>query len=171
MIDARLLPRCERGGSLVEFALAMPVLLTVILAIFEVMRMLTINAALESGVRAASRYGITGALPASGSREEEIIRMIEASSLGMANRSNTRITTSVFDSYEAIPAMDQYFDKNGKPKAGRQGVGSASEIVVYTAIYQSAHWLPGVASLFGGDGIIRLRASTAVRNEPYEGRS
>ena len=171
MSAARSLPRGERGASVVEVALAVAVLITVILAIFEVMRMLTINAAIESGVRAASRYGITGALPASGSREEEIIRMIEARSLGMANRSNTRITTSVFDSYEAIPAMAEFFDKNGKPKAGRAGAGGANEIVVYTATYQAPHWLPGVASLFGGDGIVRLRASTAVRNEPYEGRT
>ena len=165
------LQQCERGGGLVEFALALPVLITVVLGIFEVVRTLTIDAALESGVRAASRYGITGALPASGSREEEIIRMIEARSLGLANRANTRITTSVFDSYAAIPSMDQFFDKEGKPKAGRDGPGNANEIVVYTATYEAPHWLTGVAYLFGGDGIVRLRASTAVRNEPYEGRS
>ncbi|HEY0835074.1 MAG TPA: TadE family protein [Azospirillum sp.] len=151
--------RCDRGAGVVEFALAVPVLLLAMLAVIEGMMTLFVGAALESGVRGAARYGSTGHVPAGSSRAAEIVESVRRRTLGLANATNTTVTTRVYRDFAALQA--------GGP--GTPGPGNANEVVVYTASFTAPVWTP-IAALTSTGSIRRLRlsATTVVRNEPYD---
>lgn len=148
---------CERGASIVEFALAVPVLLLAMLAVIEGMLTLFVSAALESGVRGAARYGITGHVPAGTSRTAEIVETIRRRTLGLANATNTTVSMRVYKDFAALRAGG----------AGASGPGAAGDVVVYTASFTAPVWTP-IAAFTGDHGRLRLNATTVVRNEPYD---
>lgn len=149
---------CERGASVVEFALAAPVMLLAMLAVIEGALTLFVGAALESGVRSAARYGMTGHVPAGTSRTAEIVESIRRRTLGLANATNTTVGLRVYKDFAALQAGG----------AGSAGPGNAGEVVVYTASFTAPVWTP-VAAFTGNGGRLRLSATTVVRNEPYDG--
>ncbi|HYD66416.1 TadE family protein [Azospirillum sp.] len=148
---------CERGASIVEFALAAPVMLLAMLAVIEGTLTLFVSAALEGGVRSASRYGMTGHVPAGTSRTAEIVESIRRRTLGLANGTNTTVSMRVYKDFAALKAGG----------AGSAGPGNAGEVVVYTASFTAPVWTPVAAFMHGG-GPLRLSATTVVRNEPYD---
>lgn len=180
----RSLARCTRGGTIVEFAVALPLLLLAVMAVIEAAGLLFVDAALESGVRAASRYGTTGHAVAGMTREERIVDLIARRSLGLANAGNTTVTTRVYDRFADFNADEPFTDTdgdglrgpgeayqdrngNGRWDGGVPGPGGANAIVVYTATVEMPFLTP-FSDLLGRDGRVRLSATTAVRNEPYD---
>ena len=73
------LRRCESGVSVVEFALAMPIVIGLLLLLFEIGFVLTGGIFLDAGARSASRFGITGAIPSGQTREERVREIITRS--------------------------------------------------------------------------------------------
>ncbi|WP_445599062.1 TadE/TadG family type IV pilus assembly protein [Azospirillum sp. A39] len=180
----RPLAACDRGGTVVEFALALPVLLVAVAAVIELSGILFVDAALESGIRAASRHGSTGHERAGMTRSEAIVATVSQRSLGLANAGNMTVTTRVYDRFAAMntdePFSDvndnglhdpgePYEDRNGNGRydGGVPGPGGANAIVVYTARVD-LRFLTPLSDLLGRAGTVRLTATTAVRNEPYD---
>lgn len=176
----------DAGAAAVEFAIVFPVAVLFVLVIVEVMMMLWVDAAMESAVRRASRFGMTGYAPGGLSREERIMRIIEDRTMGFVNRSTATITTRIYDSFEDIgvsepyedvaPANgrydtgESYMDINGNGAwdrdLGRPGVGGPGEIVVYTATYRLPFFTP-LQAFIGGENSTLLQASAVIRNEPF----
>lgn len=180
---------CRRGNSIVEFALAAPVLLLALTGIIEVSMVMFVNVLAEGGLREASRYGITGQEPAGVTREQEVVDIVEQHTHGLIQVSADNVTFKVYDSFDHIGQEEPYDDANHNGQyddgetlledwngngvwdadSGVDGIGESGDIVVYTITYQWAFLTPLFRVFGGDDGALDLTASIAVRNEPYDG--
>lgn len=184
---ARRLERCRRGGTTLEFALAAPVIATLLLGVIEVAMILFVDVLLEGGVRDASRYGVTGQVPDGRTREERIVEIVAHHTMGLLDISADQVEVLTYPSFAAIgtgeaftdsaPGNGQYdpgeafTDGNGNGvrdgDVGVAGSGGSDDVVLYRV---RADWhvlTPLFAELIGDHGRLTLQASVAVRNEPF----
>ncbi|MCP4329722.1 MAG: pilus assembly protein [Alphaproteobacteria bacterium] len=182
----RAIARCGRGHALVEFGLVAPALFLAMIGIMEISLILFVTVLMEGGLRQASRFGITGYLPEGTTREEMVIDTVAEAAGGLITIDDAHLTTYVYPSFDDIgkpePFEDDddngiqngeesYIDINGNGQwdadMGAAGLGGPGSIVLYTI---NAEWefMTPLFGLFAGEnGKIPLRASLAVRNEPY----
>jgi len=176
-----------RGVAAVEFAIMAPVLILVVAGTMEVSMVLAVSSLLEGGLRDAARYGITGFVPSGTTREEQIKAIIGDATIGLVDMSNANIQTLIYPSFGDIGQPEPYDDQNSNgaydvgepytdinsngqwdPDMGAAGLGGPGEIVLYKITYDLALMTPLLGNIMGGsDGKVTLRASIAVRNEPY----
>lgn len=182
---ARLL-RSDGGNSATEMAVTLPVLLLLLMVIIEAMSTVWINSAMESGLRAASRLGLTGWAPEGKDRRQAILDILDRRTLGLVNARTATVETKVYGDFQQI-GMPEPFDDTGSVNGiwdpgedfvdvngngtwdadmGRDGLGGPGEVVVYTVSYRSPFLTP-LQRWIGGDGWTLLRASAVVRNEPW----
>jgi Flp pilus assembly protein TadG len=184
---ARRLLRAREGIAALEFALAFPIVLTAVMGVVEISMILFVSSLLEGGLRDASRFGITGAVPANGgSREQAIIDMVNDRALGFVTVTPADVTMKVYKCLSDVGKAetltkdvngngkwdpgDTYLDENGNGKwdsdKAKSGAGGAGEVVLYKV---QANWelmTPLLAPLFTR-GVMPLVATIAVRNEPW----
>jgi hypothetical protein len=183
----RALRSCSRGGALVEFAFAAPALLIVIAGIIDLAMVMFVGSLIEGGVRDASRFGITGHLPGGVTREQHILDLIEHNTIGLVDVSSADISYKVYPSFGDVGQPEPYTDDNPANGAydpgesfvdingngqwdadmGAAGLGGPGEIVLYTVKVDWSLLTPLMAPLMGENGVMKLAASVAVRNEPY----
>ena len=140
---------------------------------------------LEGNIREAARYGASGSLIAGKTRKEAVIEKIAESTMGLVAVNESNVTMLVYNSFTDVgksepytddsPANGQYdmgeiyTDANGNGQwdmdLGVPGLGDACDIVVYRVNAEWPLMLGLIASATGAK--IRITASTAVRNEPY----
>lgn len=176
-----------RGVSAVEFAIMAPVLILTVTGIMEVSMVLAVSSLLEGGLRDAARYGITGFVPGGTTREDQIKAIIGEATIGLVDMNNANIQTLVYPSFGDIGQPEPYDDQNTNgvydigepytdinsngqwdPDMGAAGLGGPGEIVLYKITYDLGLMTPLLGPIMGGpDGKVTLRASIAVRNEPY----
>lgn len=184
---ARRLAGARDGSASMEFALALPILLLILLGMFEVSMILFINTSVEGGLREAARYGITGQTPASGTREDQIIAILDRYTLGMVDLDSAQISFRTYKSFNDVEQPEPWIDEppfngvydpgetfddlNGDGKwsedRGIAGVGNAGDVVLYDIRYDWALLTPFLSGLLGDSGVMHMRASIVVRNEPY----
>ena len=184
----RRLARCRDGATALEFAFALPVVLLLLLGMFEVSMIMFVNTSVEGGLREAARYGITGQTPETGTREEAILGVLDRYTFGFVDLDAADITFTTYDSFTDVeqpePWTDEaplngvydegeaYDDLNGDGEwsedRGTAGIGASGEVVLYKIAYDWELMTPYLAPLFGDDGVLRMTASIAVRNEPYD---
>ena len=176
----------ERGGAAVEFAFAAPVLILLVVGIIEIAMVLFINTMLEGAVREAARYGITGYTVAGQTREQTIRQIVQDRTLGLIDMANLKIDYIVYPSFGDIGKPEQFTDSNHNGKydtgesfvdtngngkwdsdMGAAGAGNAGDVVVYRLSYDWPLLTGLLNDLIGTNGKMSLRASVAVRNEPY----
>lgn len=178
----------DRSGTpAIEFALAFPVIFGLTMGIVEIGHITFANATLEGAVREASRRGVTGFVPDNTSREDHVrSRIVEMMDI-FALEGDIAVDTQVYDSFSDIGKPEPFSDDNDNgtydegecftdinqngnwdPDMGMAGLGGAGAIVVYSAnvnlrlLTPVFRWMTDAES-----GTIRLEASTAVRNEPF----
>jgi hypothetical protein len=164
-----------------------PVLILTITGIMEVSMVLGVSSLMEGGLRDAARFGITGYTPPGVTREEQIKNIIGKATVGLIDMDNADIQTLVYPSFGDIGQPEPWDDQNSNgtydvgepftdinengqwdPDMGAAGLGGPGEIVLYKITYDLALMTPLLAPIMGGaDGKVTLRASIAVRNEPY----
>lgn len=176
----------QRGTAALEFALIGPVFLFLILGIFEFTLFMMTQTVLESGVREASRYGITGRELAGSSRSDQIRQIIVDHAGGLISADEIGLETLTYEEFGGIGQPEAFTDENANgvyddgepfqdangngqwdPDRGSPGVGNAGDIVVYKVSYE---WAPVVAlfrHIFPGGGVVDMEATVAVRNEPW----
>jgi Flp pilus assembly protein TadG len=179
--------RDRRGATAMEFGLAAPVIFLFVAGILEVGLYIFGLTLLEASVRESSRYGITGASPSGVSREQAIRNIVGARTIGLIDMDRLVITTMVYSSFTQIgqaepftdtapfngvyDAGEPFTDVNGNgrwdPDMGSAGVGGPGDVVVYTLTYPWPLLTGLLNDLIGESGFLTLRASIAVRNEPY----
>lgn len=153
----------RRGGYAIEFAVALPVLLLVMLAGLEFGSQQMTASLLDSAAREAARFGaIGGGVPPGmeadppASREEAIRRIVLRRGAGWLRTDNLDpISITAYGDHGSI----------GSP-AGSAGAGLGGQVVVYELVYR-ARVNPVLAPLLGRDAIVH-RTRTVVRNEPFD---
>jgi hypothetical protein len=179
------LARGEAGTSTIEFALSASMLALLLVGIIEVALILFVSAALEGGLRDASRFGITGFTSDTESREQQIVDIVNSRMVGLVRISAANIVTKVYKRFSDIGQPEPFQDLNGNgiydvgepftdvngngvwdSDMAASGAGGPGDVVVYDV---TVHWHP-LSPLFlpfvDSDGTITLSAGTAVRNEP-----
>lgn len=183
--------RAQSGAAVIEFALALPPLILLIIGMFEVAVVMFVSTSVENGLREASRYGITGSPPTTGTRQDQILAIIEANTFGMLDPDTTTITFMKYASFQDVgqpePFVDtpapsplhngkydlgeNYTDVNGNGKwdedRGIVGVGNSGEVVRYKVDYEWRLMTPLLSDMLGDSGVFHMTASVVVRNEPY----
>jgi Flp pilus assembly protein TadG len=177
------LKNCEKAAAALEFALSIPVIISAIIGMMEIVGVMAATTMMEGGLREAARYGITGAGASTADRQAKIIQIVSNHSQGMLVPANLSVTEKVYPSFAMIgdelytdtnhnghyDPGEPFTDRNGNGQwdadNGTPGVGNANDIVVYRVTY---HWtyLTGFMNHVLGE-YTDLKASITVRNEPY----
>ncbi len=192
MIDAlrhRLgrLRRRTDGSTVLEFAFVAPVLILLLFGTMEVGMIFFADSLLEGGLREASRFGLTGAPPPSGTREDYIVQVVNQNGAGVVEIDASNITTLVYPNFTSVGEPEPYTDTNGNgshdsgepftdincntvwdPDMGKSGLGHGGEVVLYTVSYELQLMTGLLAPMMGKDGKFPLAASVVVRNEPFD---
>lgn len=181
----RLAASCD-GATALEFAFAFPVLIMLVVGMIEVAMIMFVSVSVEGGLREAARYGITGQEPATGTREEQILAIIERHTYGLVTVGAENVAMKSYDSFDDVGQPEPWTDINvdgeytvGEPyddlncnlqwdaDRGTAGVGEAEDVVLYTVDYDWGLMTPVVGHLVGDGGTLHMSASIVVRNEPY----
>ncbi|MCP5373246.1 MAG: pilus assembly protein [Hyphomicrobiales bacterium] len=188
----RFLRRFRRntdGSPMIEFAFAAPALFLIVAGTMELGVAMFTNILMESSLRDAARWGITGQEPESGTRLSRIIEMIDQHTLGLVDMSEANLQILTYPGFDEVGRGEEFVDGNGNGSydvgetftdsngnggwdsdMGVAGAGASGEVVVYRITYKWPLLTPLVGKLIGdADGKFGLRASVAVRNEPWDG--
>ena len=182
------LKACQAGTAALEFALAIPIVLTLIVGVIEFALLNFKTALLEGGLRETSRYGITGLNASDGSRVDRIVEIVNEHAAGLFTISASDIETLVYQDFSDIGEPEPYTDSNGNGEfdigepytdvncngkwdadQGAVGIGAGDEVVLYTIRHQHNTVTGFIDYLIAADGTVYLQASVAVRNEPFPG--
>ncbi len=180
--------RSEDGSTALEFAFAAPVIATVIIAAMEFGAVMMTSTLMESSLREAARFGITGEQPAGQSRLERIIDIISERTLGLVDMTQANVQVLIYPSFSDIGRGEDYVDGNANGNydvgetftdengngvwdadVGVAGSGASGDIVVYRLSYDWPVMTPLASKFIGTDGALPLNASIVVRNEPWDG--
>ena len=187
---ANLIPRLlreRRGSTLIEFAFAAPVVASVVIATMELGMVMFTSTLMESGLRDAARFGITGQVIDGSTRLEHIISIIDERTLGLVDMDDADIQVFSYPVFGdvgrgedfvdgnangAFDPGETFTDENGNgawdSDLGVAGAGESGEVVVYRIYYNWSIMTPFAASFVGQGGLFTIEASIAVRNEPWE---
>lgn len=192
MIDALryALGRLRRGtdgSTVLEFAFVAPILILLLFGGMEVGMIFFADSLLEGGLREAARFGLTGAPPPSGTREDHIVKVINDNGAGVVKITASNVKTLVYPNFTSIGEPEPYTDTNGNgshdfgepytdincnsqwdPDQGKAGLGHGGEVVQYTVNYDLPLLTGLLAPLLGKDGKFPLAAMVVVRNEPFD---
>lgn len=154
--------RHDAGNSGLELALLGPLLVTVLLMVFEVGYQCAVAAALDYGAQRAARIGITGASTANGpvasngQRQTAIRNAVLNFAGGLLQDPQFTLTQSSFGSFAAASA-------NLGPSSGP---GAAGQVVRYDLTYvQPLLTGPFAASLFGRTEFVHSTTLTVVNEQ------
>lgn len=176
------------GSAALEFAYAFPIIAMVVVGLLELMMIMFVSALMEGGLRDASRFAITGAMPAGVSREQAIVDIVNDRTLGLLDLTTDDVSLRVYEAFTQVGMPepltfdangngsfdpgDTYSDVNGNGQwdadMAAAGAGGSGDVVVYNLAVDWPLLTPMLAPFIGQNGLIRLGASIAVRNEPYD---
>lgn len=175
----------DGGQAFLEFAFLAPIFIAILAAIMEFSAIMFVQAMLEGSAREASRYGITGFASGGVSRADQIEAIVEHHTHGIIDMDQLEMETLVYENFADIGQPEPFTDENGNgvwdndepftdvngngtwdPDMGAAGMGGPGDVVVYRMSYDWAIIIPLFEPIFGEH--VRLSASIAVRNEPFE---
>lgn len=190
----RRLVRCRKGGTAIEFAVVAGLLFTLLFGIVEFSMYSLASVLMEGSMREASRFGITGFTPSGVSREDRIVELVEANTMGLVDTdaASFKLDVLVYPSFQCIgkpePWTDEPPDGNGNGQydvgepyndingngqwdedVGLSGAGGPGDVVLYSVSYEWPFWTYLATLLGGEDGSLPIRATMAVLNEPSTG--
>ncbi|WP_333571891.1 TadE/TadG family type IV pilus assembly protein [Sphingomonas sp.] len=174
----RLFPD-ERGATLVEFAILLPVLLALLMGLMDLCYQAYVQAVLEGAVQKAARDSTIEAADIStiDTRVVTAVRRVA----GKASVTPNRLFYASF----ALIKPEDFADSNGNGihdpgecftdvngngqwdmDPGRAGQGGASDVTVYRVTVHYTRLFP-LARLIGWSNQVVLSASTRFKNQPY----
>jgi len=181
------LRRNESGSPSIEFVFAAPVLILMAIGTIEFAMVMFVTVLMESSLRDAARYGITGQEPEPGARLAAIMSIIEDRTIGLVDMDDAKIEILSYPTFGDINRSEGYVDGNGNGEydagetytdenengqwdedVGAEGAGESGQVVVYRMEYDWPLMTLLLDHLIGQDGHITIKASIAVRNEPWE---
>jgi len=180
----RRLRKDEEGATLTEFGFVAPVLIVMIMGIFDMAHSQYTSALMNGAIQEAGR-DLT--LETAGSQASNIDqRVIDAVSNVAPNTATVTLEKLSHYDFSDIGEAEEFTDddgdgicnnnevfvdanQNGQWDAdrGQTGIGGARDAVLYTAIVTYPRLFP-MAGLAGLPENVTLRASTVLRNQPYD---
>ncbi|MEM1195088.1 MAG: TadE/TadG family type IV pilus assembly protein [Pseudomonadota bacterium] len=180
----RRLGACEDGATLTEFGVVAPVLILMIMGVFDMAhtqytrgmlngamqsagRDLTLESAgsMESTIDQSVIDRVQAVVPSSATITLEKLSHFEFSDIGEAEEFDDENLDGVCNNNEV------FVDANGNGQwdedRGEVGIGGARDAVLYTAIVSYDRLFP-MYGLAGATQDVTLRASTVLRNQPYD---
>ncbi len=184
----RRLWRDSKGVTALEFGFVLPVLVLIVLGSMEFSMITFANALLEGGLREASRFGTTGAVPNGKTREEHIVDIMNQKGSGVLKLTTLNVDVKTYPNFSKIGMPEPYTDENGNGSydsgesftdvncngnwdadMGVAGAGAGGEVVLYQVNYDLPMITGFLNGFIGNNGTFPLAASVAVRNEPFDG--
>lgn len=147
----------RRGTAVLEFALVGPVVITLMVGIFELGMQLMTAAMLDYGVRMAARWSVTGKATPDGSTREAYIRsqIVDATG-GFLKSGQLTVTLTAYGSWA-----------NAMARTGAtSGAGGSGAVVSYSVSYVQPVMTPPAAAVLGKREF-RHTDVLVVKNEPY----
>jgi Flp pilus assembly pilin Flp len=179
----------SRGAALVEFALVAPLFILILLIVFQIGMIGWAKSTLETAIRDAARFAITGAKGTGATREASLIAGIEERMSVFTPDPSTPITviSKVYPTFEDIgqpekivsdvngngvcDTGDQYIDYNENSTydadMAKTGYGGPNDVVLYKVTYPLQALLPLNQDQFNMGSVFTLSAEAAVQNEPF----
>ncbi|MEM6826865.1 MAG: TadE/TadG family type IV pilus assembly protein [Pseudomonadota bacterium] len=174
----------ERGATLTEFGFVAPVLILMVMGIFDMAHSQYTHAMMNGAMQSAGR-DLT--LESAGSREQSIDdRVVEQIRTVVPNNASVTLEKLSHFEFSDIGEAEEFTDENDDglcnnnevyadangngqwdTNRGEQGIGGARDAVLYTAIVEYDRLFP----MYGVAGLpqkVTLRASTVLRNQPYD---
>lgn len=174
------LARDDRGATIIEFALVAPVLIMLLMGLFDMGYNLYTAAVLQGAIQKAARDStIEGATPATlDDKVSQTVRQIAPNAALVFDRKNYSSFSDIgtpedftdINGDGACDAGEPYEDANGNgtwdTDRGREGQGGARDAVLYTVKVSYPHAFP-IGDLIGFSGEENMQTSTVLRNQPY----
>ena len=177
--------RDDRGVTIVEFALVVPVLLLLILGLSDLCYRCYAQAILDGAVQKAGRDAtIEGAAGQSSTIDAAVISQVQQIAKS-ATFASTRLNYDTYTSIAPEPFIDtkysgvydgicnhgeSYTDVNGNGQydtdPGVAGQGGASDVTKYTMVVTYPRLFP-LAGMLGWSTSQVISASTILKNQPY----
>lgn len=180
----RNIRRDQSGATLTEFGFVAPILVLMIMGIFDMAHTQYTSALVNGAMQKAGR-DLT--LESAGTNVNEIDQTVidQVRNVAPENSTIELIKLSHFD-FEDIGEEEEYDDANGNTVCdngevfvdannngqwdndrGEEGIGGARDAVLYTATvtYERVFPMYGLAGLPQN---VEIRASTVLRNQPYD---
>jgi hypothetical protein len=174
----------SKGATLVEFGFVGPVLIVLIMGIFDMAHTQYTNALINGALQKAGR-DLT--LETAGMQQAAIDELVRQQVLNVAPKTATvtfeKLSHLDFRDIGESEEFDDinndgicnngelFVDANGNGQwdanRGRQGIGGARDAVVYTAVVTYPRLFP-MYGLVGMPDTVTLRASTVLRNQPFD---
>lgn len=175
----------SRGISITEFALVAPVLLLLIMGVFDIGHQLYARAIMEGELQRAARASTLET--ASVARQAVLDEEVRGQILRVAGMGGTvEFTREAYLSYQAAQATAEPFldadgdglcnhgesyddwnrNKSRDLNGARTGQGNARDAVIYTAHLTYPRLFP-MARMLGWSNDVAIQASTVLRNQPY----
>ena len=175
----------DRGATVVEFAMILPVLCILLLGIFDLGYRSYAASVLQGALHEAARMATVG-----GISQSQIDARVRERLSNFAQRSTVTITTTSYYDFAGVSmpekitsdtaplgtynAGDCYEDANGNNAydvdRGRGGMGGADDIVRYQVSISFPRIVP-IGSFLGWSANETITANTVLRNQPFAGRS
>jgi hypothetical protein len=181
------LRRDENGSPAIEMVFAAPALFLICAGTVEFGMIMFVTVLMESSLRDAARYGITGQVPDGFDRQAYIIQLIGERTIGLVDLDAADIDILSYPTFGDVGRGEDYVDGNGNgaydagetytdengngqrdDDVGVPGAGESGQVVVYRITYEWPLLTPLAGPLIGDDGKYKIKASVAVRNEPWE---
>lgn len=173
----------ERGAALVEFALIAPLLVFSLLGLFELGYNVYMQSQLQGTVQQSARKStIEGA----SSSQAEIDAHVEAAVKTIAPQATVSFDRKAYASFSEVSQAEdfkdindnglcdngeQFEDANGNgvwdKDRGNEGFGGARDVVLYTVDIEYPRAF-GFAKLAGFSETVKFKATTVMRNQPYD---
>ncbi len=181
----RRLIRDKDGATLTEFGFVAPVLILMVMGIFDLAHTQYTSALMNGAMQKAGR-DLT--LESAGSNEATIdARVVNSVSSVVPNNATVTLEKLSHFDFEDIGEAEEFTDSgvldgicnNGEPfvdannngqwdeDRGEVGIGGARDAVLYTAVVTYPRLFP-MYGLAGLPQDVELRASTVLRNQPYD---
>lgn len=173
----------ERGATLVEFAILLPVLLALLMGLMDLCYQAYVQAVLEGAVQKAARDATIEAADTTtiDTRVTNTIRQVAGKATVIPSRlfyaSFSLIKPEAFEDKNSNGKYDAgecFYDVNDNDQwdldPGRAGQGGASDVTIYRVSVRYTRLFP-LAGLLGWSSQVVLNASTRFKNQPYGAQS
>lgn len=180
----RHLRQDREGATLIEFAIVGPVLILMLMGLFDIAHTQYTSAVLYGAVQKAARdYTLESATLSAATIDSRVAEQVRAV---MPNGATITYTTSAFDDFRDVNEPEPYTDlnnsgtcNNGEPYEdsnnnsawdvyrGANGIGTARDVLLYTTNVSYPRLFP----MFGMIGLptnVNLSASTVLRRQPFD---
>ncbi|WP_137679299.1 TadE/TadG family type IV pilus assembly protein [Aurantiacibacter suaedae] len=177
------LGRNENGAALVEFALIAPVLVAMLLGLFEIGYNMYTQAQLQGTIQRAAR---DSSIENAGKGKAAIDERVERAVKLIAPRADVDFSRKSYATFSDVAQAEDFTDVDGNgicdngeqfedangngvwdEDRGKEGLGGARDVVLYkvTVGYPRAF---GISKLFGFSDRVEFEASSVLRNQPYD---